>query len=188
MTYVESLVTKAVAQSGTPGNRMPQQAFAAFYDRTSGALLAHIVRIQNRRDGAEDVLQETYLRFLGAPFREAGDRERISFLYRISTNLIFDHWRRSKFDGGSLEDFQTLSGHLNDPSLPADIRRLFDSLNPRERALLWHAYVEGADHRELALLLGVNALSVRVMLFRAKRKLEQLLLKNGYGPKEENSK
>ena len=186
MTYVESLVNKAIAQSGTPGNQMSQQAFAVFYDRTAAALLAHIVRIQNRRDGAEDVLQETYLRFLGAPFREAEDRERISFLYRISTNLIFDHWRRSKFDGGSLEDLPGVAGHLKDPSLPADMSRLFASLNPRERALLWHAYVEGADHRELAILLGVNALSVRVMLFRAKRKMEQLLLNNGYGPKEGN--
>jgi DNA-directed RNA polymerase specialized sigma24 family protein len=35
--------------------------------------------------------------------------------------------------------------------------------------------VEGADHHEIARTLGLRPLSVRVLLFRARRKLAQLI-------------
>jgi RNA polymerase sigma-70 factor (ECF subfamily) len=45
----------------------------------------------------------------------------------------------------------------------------------QERALLWLAYVEGHQHTEIAEMLGLKSLSVRVLLFRARRKLVNLL-------------
>jgi RNA polymerase sigma-70 factor (ECF subfamily) len=40
---------------------------------------------------------------------------------------------------------------------------------------MWLAYVEGADHREIAAALGLRERSVRVLLHRARRKLATLL-------------
>jgi DNA-directed RNA polymerase specialized sigma24 family protein len=40
--------------------------------------------------------------------------------------------------------------------------------------------VEGLSHNEVAAAMGCNAASVRVMLFRARRKLEGILRKNGW--------
>ena len=48
-------------------------------------------------------------------------------------------------------------------------------LAPRDRALLWLAHVEGYDHREIARVLGLQESSVRVILFRARKKLEKEL-------------
>ena len=53
---------------------------------------------------------------------------------------------------------------------------------PRERALLWLAYGEGRPHREIAGILDVAELSVRVLLFRARRKLAKILEERGLGP------
>jgi RNA polymerase sigma-70 factor (ECF subfamily) len=48
-------------------------------------------------------------------------------------------------------------------------------LKPREREMLWLAYAQGSNHRDIAGTLGVKAESVRLLLFRARRKLARLL-------------
>jgi RNA polymerase sigma-70 factor (ECF subfamily) len=59
-----------------------------------------------------------------------------------------------------------------------DVQRVFAMLSVRERSLMWLAYVEGADHHEIARTLGCGKTSVRVLLFRARRKMEALLREN----------
>jgi len=60
--------------------------------------------------------------------------------------------------------------------------RVFEQLRPQQRQLMWLAYVEGAEHREIAAALGLRQGSVRVLLHRARRKLAALL-----GPREAHS-
>jgi RNA polymerase sigma-70 factor (ECF subfamily) len=48
-------------------------------------------------------------------------------------------------------------------------------LQPRERAMLWLAYAEGASHREIAAVLGLSTASLKPLLFRARRRLAALL-------------
>ena len=63
--------------------------------------------------------------------------------------------------------------------LPAVVQHLNPALFPRDRALLWLAYVEGESHDEIATSLGVRRRGVRVMLFRARRRLRDLLQARG---------
>ena len=56
-----------------------------------------------------------------------------------------------------------------------DFNRAMSRLKPRERAMLWLAYAEGASHREIADILGLRPTSLKPMLFRARRKLAELL-------------
>ena len=60
-----------------------------------------------------------------------------------------------------------------------DIARIFSRLDARDRALLWLAYVEHESHEEIASSLGVGRRSVKVMLFRARRRLRDLLIARG---------
>ncbi len=57
----------------------------------------------------------------------------------------------------------------------ADFSRAMAELKPRERAMLWLAYAEGASHREIAATLGLGEGSLRTLLFRARKKLALLL-------------
>jgi RNA polymerase sigma-70 factor (ECF subfamily) len=57
----------------------------------------------------------------------------------------------------------------------ADVRRAMGLLKPRERAMLWLAYAQGSSHSEIAEVLGVKAGSIKLLLFRARRKLAGLL-------------
>jgi RNA polymerase sigma-70 factor (ECF subfamily) len=62
-----------------------------------------------------------------------------------------------------------------------DAMAMFAQLKPQEQSLLWLAYVEGFDHREIAATLRLREKSVRVLLFRARRRLAALLGKPGIG-------
>jgi DNA-directed RNA polymerase specialized sigma24 family protein len=48
-------------------------------------------------------------------------------------------------------------------------------MRPRERQLLWLAHAEGYSHREIAEVTGLGSASIRLLLFRARRKIARLL-------------
>jgi len=48
-------------------------------------------------------------------------------------------------------------------------------MRPRDRQLLWLAHAEGYSHREIAEVTGLGCASVRLLLFRARRKIAKLL-------------
>jgi DNA-directed RNA polymerase specialized sigma24 family protein len=67
--------------------------------------------------------------------------------------------------------------------LGPDMERLFLLMPAQERALLWLAYVEQAEHREIAAILGLAERSVKVLLHRARVKIEAILKAHGFeGP------
>jgi len=94
------------------------------------------------------------------------------YLFRIATNLLRDRWR-----SGDTTPFPDPPELATNPFLEnsIDIRAMLHHLKPRERELLWLAYVEGMDHAEISAATGLNRLSVRTLLFRARNKAKQFL-------------
>src|ERR1043165_1716506 len=117
---------------------MDEDAFRAFYDRTSRALWGYLSRMSGDRQVADDLLQECYYRLLKshAPFENEAHRR--NYLYRIATNLVRDTRRAAKplFDEGvDVGDLASPAGHV-DAERRSDVRRAMGRLKPRERALL----------------------------------------------------
>ena len=56
---------------------------------------------------------------------------------------------------------------------------MFSELKPRERALLWLAYVEGDTHADIAASLRLSRGSIKVLLSRARARLRDLLTARG---------
>ena len=168
-------------------------AFQVFYKRTARPLWAYLCRLCGDAVLADDLLQDTYIRFLKVPDLKPEESLRKAYLFKIATNLVTDHWRRSKreqqgvFKSPSDETAKVDMIPSNQDVahkiiLGRDMSRIFGNLKPVERSLLWLAYVEGADHREIAGVLGLKEKSIRVMLFRARQKLAQLLRQKGIAP------
>jgi RNA polymerase sigma-70 factor (ECF subfamily) len=55
------------------------------------------------------------------------------------------------------------------------MERVFNKLSPQQRQMMWLAYVEGVEHREIAAALGLREGSIKVLLSRVRRKLVGLL-------------
>jgi RNA polymerase sigma-70 factor (ECF subfamily) len=66
-----------------------------------------------------------------------------------------------------------------------DLSRAMEKLEPSQREMLWLAYAQGSSHEEIAAIMGVRPVSVRTLLFRARRKLAALLNERTVGPARE---
>ena len=183
---MSEIVQSAVGYAGslaesTERPNVNRDAFGVFYNRTNHALWTYLLRICRRGDVADDLLQESYCRFLAATLPEMDAAESRRYLFKIATNLLRDRWRR-----GELPDTanKTERSCNDDPEIRTDVRRAFERLKPRERQLLWLAHVEGFEHREIARLTGLRMASVRVLLFRARRELAGALRERSHAGRE----
>ena len=161
------------------GLSMNDEAFASFYQRTARPVWSYLVHVCGNPALADDLLQESYLRFLCAARLSDGEGACRRYLFRIATNLLRDHWRKRA--PTSLEELPegTLGTDQGADIAQIDsqemLARAFHRLSHRERQLLWLAYAEGATHAEMAEMTGLRTAGIRILLYRARRKLARLL-------------
>jgi RNA polymerase sigma-70 factor (ECF subfamily) len=162
--------------------QMDEDTFRAFYDRTAKQVWAYLARITGDRSLADDLLQESYYRFLRADQAFASESHRRNYLYRIATNLAHDRHRRGRGVinvpvpdenmPGALADGRDLAAET---AQRTDLARAMATLKPREREMLWLAYAQGSSHEEIAESLGVRRASIKILLYRARRRLAAAL-------------
>ena len=177
VTYLDVGRLDADAPEADVALAMDEDAFRAFYDRTAGPLWGYLSRISGDRQLADDLLQETYYRLLKSHVSFENDTHRRNYLYRIATNLVHDTRRgvHLLFDAGIEMAALPAADGMASPEQREDVRRALGRLKPRERALLWLAYAQGSSHTEIADVLGLKTGSIKLLLFRARRKLAKLL-------------
>lgn len=159
---------------------MDEDAFRLFYDRTSRAVWAYLSRATGDPRQADDLLQETYYRFLRAATPPADEAHRKNYLFRIATNLVNDTRRRPRLDAVQMHDAiehadPRQDGNADGAARRVDLSRAMARLKPRERDLLWLAYAQGSSHREIADVLGLRTSSIKLLLFRARRRLASMM-------------
>jgi RNA polymerase sigma-70 factor (ECF subfamily) len=166
--------SKPAMEKNSTALSMDESAFDVFYKQTSRALLRYLVAVTRQPDVAEDILQEAYCRLLTAGRPEMDEQQTRSYLFRIATNLVRDRWRRGKESPlpQNSEEISPMDPEFDDK---LHVRQAFERLKPRERQLLWLAYVEGSSHQEIADCTGLRAGSIRLLLFRARRRLLDFL-------------
>jgi RNA polymerase sigma-70 factor (ECF subfamily) len=172
----------AMAYSSRLPQRIDEADFQELYVQTAARLRAYIRRAACETALADDIFQETYFRFLRANVLHLDARQRKAYLYRTATSLLVDHWRRAKRERlwGLKNWFE--EGAVDKQAMGRDMSRVFSQLKPREQALLWMAYVEGFDHKEIAQALALRERSIRVLLFRARKRLAGMLTAQGSAP------
>jgi RNA polymerase sigma-70 factor (ECF subfamily) len=168
------------ADEGAVALHMDEETFRLFYQRTSRPLWAYLSRVSRDRQLADDLLQETYYRFLKSGRRFESDDHRRHYLFRIATNLLLDARRRpqprfSELPGEADARAPRAADAGDEAICRADLSAAMGRLAPRDRALLWLAYAQGASHGEIAASTGLKASSVRQLLFRARRRLAALM-------------
>jgi RNA polymerase sigma-70 factor (ECF subfamily) len=157
---------------------MTEEAFRAFYDRTARSVWAYLVRLTGDPATADDLLQDTYYRSLRADATHESEAHRRNTLFKIATNLARDAHRRRRvmpFFASEPVDVPSREDAAGQFERSTDVTRALGALKPRERAMLWLAYAEGNSHQEIAGVLGVKTGSVKLLLFRARRRMAALL-------------
>src|SRR4051812_12658142 len=182
LTVSELERLETVATAAIDALQMDEETFRAFYDRTARQGWAYLARITGDRTLADDLLQESYYRFLRAERAFTSDSHRRNYLFRIATNLAHDRHRRGRVAvnvplpeenaPGALSDDRDLAAETQRRT---DLARAMATLKPREREMLWLAYAQGSSHEEIADSLGLRRSSIKILLFRARRRLAAAL-------------
>jgi RNA polymerase sigma-70 factor, ECF subfamily len=175
----ESVIPNLIAGEAPRPIELPMdsEAFARFYERSAQSLWAYLARVSGDAALADDLMQESYVRLLCSPVPEDGEVARRRYLFRIATNLLRDHWRRPR--ATSIEELPEELFATSDDSARIDSQAMLSPalarMRPRDRQLLWLAHAEGYSHREIAEVTGLGRTSIRLLLFRARRKIARLL-------------
>jgi RNA polymerase sigma-70 factor (ECF subfamily) len=181
MTFSEIERLGAAVGEADEAFSMDEDAFRVFYERTARPVWAYLSRMTGDARLADDLLQETYYRFLRAGGAHENEAHRRNYLFRIATNLVHDQRRKPRADRVEMTDgIDAIDTRidLNVAERTArrlDLARAMDRLKPRERDMLWLAYANGSSHQEIADALGLKRASIKLLLFRARRRLANLL-------------
>lgn len=151
----------------------------ALYERNARPLWIYAYRVTGNAAEADDIVQETFARCIDAelpPGEENGRR----YLFRVASNLATDRWRRAARQDSLIREMSVLAATTAAPAMPdGELVQTFEALKPRERALLWLAYVEGESHESIAHALQLRRSSIKVLLSRARGRLRDLLRARG---------
>ncbi len=180
MTWDEVLESVQAGEAARAESRMDRDAFAGFYERTARPLWSYLARVSGDPALADDLVQESFVRMLCSATPMDGEVHAKRYLFRVATNLLRDYWRRPR--PSSIEDLPEVA-FANAAVAGVDAQMMLEprllQLRPRERQLLWLAHAEGYSHKEIAEIMGLNSPSIRLMLFRARHRMAELLREGG---------
>jgi RNA polymerase sigma-70 factor (ECF subfamily) len=162
------------------------RAFRDIVDRYQGAVAATVIGMLGRGDDADDVGQETFIRFHGALHRFRGDSSLKTYLVHIAMNLSLNALKRRRrsllrfvsHDESPVELPEPRvgpDGDVDAGELQALVRAAVTRLNEKHRAVVVLRLFQDCSTRETAALLGVPEGTVLSRLSRAMKELETSL-------------
>lgn len=159
------------------------KALAEIYDLYSDALFAYAFKHVGKSQLAEDLVAETFSRFLKALERGGGPKEYLrAYLYRITHNLIIDSYRREPPPPLDLEE-ELLSEEGADPiSIVADledanrVRNALHLITPEQSQVITLRFLEGWSGPEIAQAMDKSLGSIKALQHRGLAALQRILL------------
>jgi RNA polymerase sigma-70 factor (ECF subfamily) len=177
----------ALARRAAAGDEV---AFEALVKKFGGPLLNYCRRLVGDATVAEDLAQETFVKFyLGLPGFDPS-RPVSPFLYRIAHNHCLDWLRKKKVPTVALvwedEDGEARVADAPDSSLAPDkllerrevwqaVDEALASLPPVYRSALIMRHREGLSYEEIAAALDMPLGTVKARIHRGREKLQQKL-------------
>jgi RNA polymerase sigma-70 factor (ECF subfamily) len=161
-----------------------EKAFERLYAATRAKLFGVVLRILKRRDLADEVMQEAYLKvWNGAGQFDPGQSSPITWMVAIARNRAIDLLRKKA--EVSLEDEPEAVETAADQPHPLarremteELRRLLGCigrLEPDRQRLVLDAYYNGWSREQLAAKFGVPAGTIKTWLRRSLLEIRECL-------------
>ncbi|NQS91116.1 MAG: sigma-70 family RNA polymerase sigma factor [Chloroflexi bacterium] len=162
-----------------------QKALGYIYDQYSDALFAYAYKHVGRTQVAEDLVAETFKRFLTALERGGGPTDHLqAYLYRITHNLITDLYRNEPPPILDLDEDQLQGEEPGPTDVIASkqdaerIRRALKLITPEQRQVIVLKFLEGWSSPEIAHSLEKSLGSVKSLQHRGLAALQRILLES----------
>ncbi len=152
-------------------------AFTEIYHRYSSMVHAYCLRILNNQEQAEDIFQETFIRFYQNVNTGYANTNIPGFLIKISRNLCLNY-KRDKRPVVSFENFENLietSNSYEQKELLDLITRSLDLLDDDFRECFVLREYDNLPYKEIAEITGISVSNAKSRVFRARQKIKQIL-------------
>ena len=161
-----------------------KQAFGRLYELYANRIFSYLYYRIGGRAEAADMTETVFLKAweklpqFGRPEKGLNFR---AWLYRIAHNAVIDHRRTKKEEIGLDVLGEQPSPQPQAAQLVEESERLQDllaaleRLDPAARQVIVLRFFSGLDHKETAAVMGISKGNVRVIQFRALKKLKDYL-------------
>lgn len=161
---------------------MTREESIKFYDAHARRLFNTSLRIVRDSGEAEEIMQDTILKFISSDVVPKDPAQVSIWLSRTCIRKSIDAVRRKKrerlfldeYAGGVSEYDHESSDEVPQTSVE-DVRKAIESLPDSYRLILNLVLVEGLDYDEIAGLTGERAGTLRTQFSRGKAKLVEIL-------------
>jgi RNA polymerase sigma-70 factor (ECF subfamily) len=158
------------------------EAFDSVYAAHHARIFSFLLRLSGRRDTAEDLAQETWLKLARAAPSLREDTTLAPFLFTIARNAFMSHRRWAMLDLSRLVTFglEAMSLARTEPSpetrhehaeAVALLENALHQIPLASREVLLLVGVEGLDQEQVASVLGLSYDALRQRLSRARAQL-----------------
>jgi RNA polymerase sigma-70 factor (ECF subfamily) len=160
-------------------------AFDAIHTAFNRRLFTFLLRLSRRRDVAEDLLEETWLRMVKHAPRLRPDTHLGPWLFSVARNLYVSYVRARLLEESAAASLMALWPSMPERASPFEeaaaselerrVERALAALPATSREILLLIAVAGLDHSEAADVCGITPEAVRQRLSRARTQLARAL-------------
>lgn len=182
MTPRAGTATEGGAGDG-PAIRLPDGELAGWMAAHGAELRAHLARMLEQPDDAEDVLQEVWLTAHRTPPERGPDANVRAWLYRVATHAALDRLARERRRTSLLEARgHEGPGRGSGPPAPDDglseadreaIRRKVSDLPRKQRDAVWLRWIEGQPYEVVAEKLDCSVAAARANVYQGLKRLRR---------------
>lgn len=171
--------------------RGEKEAFEMIIRKYQRPLLNYIGRMVAERELAVDFTQEVFIKTYSSLSSFKPQYKFRTWLFKIASNLIIDHWRKKKISTFSLnrdqnwgQDRPSLEIPDNEPSvakkyefsqLRERIEQALEKISPSLRELFIWRHINDFSYEEMAEIKSLPIGTVKNRVFQAKELIRQLL-------------
>lgn len=171
-----ALNDKELASIIANGKRTKDEAFRTLYNRHAPRLHAYCTKIIGNSQQADDIFQETWVKFYENIKSDNNKGTIIGFLITIARNLCLNY-KRDKKQTVEFEDYHKYfeDNNYNSQENQKLIKMAIDMLEFKYKEPLVLRLYDGLNYSEIAKICNLTSENARKRVFRAKQKIRETL-------------
>ncbi len=161
------------------------KAYTQLVNRYKDLVYTLAIRMLKHREEAEEVAQDTFIKVFKSLQKFKGDSKFSTWIYKVTYNTCLDRIKKNKkhyndvaideFTFNKLDSIDNALDNMINEEKSVLIKKCINKLPEDSSALLTLFYFEELSLEEISKIINIEANTVKVKLFRARKKLAVIL-------------
>ena len=162
-------------------------AYGKLIARYKDLVFTLALRMLKHREEAEEVTQDAFLKAYRSLHKFKGDSKFSTWIYKVTYNTCLDRIKKNKkhyndvaiddFTFNKLESFDNALERMIDSERQLLIKKCIEKLPPDDAYILTLFYFEELSLDEISEIIQITSNTIKVKLYRARKKLAVILEK-----------